>query len=172
MDHPLFNAVFDRPAAVMVNIWTMDWENFVDDEVHRHYWDHDDTCAFTTLSIVSELFAISLESQVMDAALGMWGAGGHRAQCGLVEGALMFIGVQGSIRGLDRDQISKLCSNFAAGFEEQFGSLACRELRPEGFSPDNPPHICEDLSKRAVRYTTRFLADAFQLQPEPPAAGG
>ena len=172
MEHPLFNAVFDRSTAVMVKIWTMDWENFVDEEVHKHYWDHDDTCAFTILSIVSELFAISLESQVMDAALGMWGAGGHRAQCGLVEGALMFIGIQGSLRGLDRDQISRLCRNYASGFEEQFGSLICRDLRPEGFSPDNPPHICEDLSKRAVRYTTRFLADAFQLQPEPPAAGG
>jgi len=150
----------------------MDWENYIEEEVHRHYWDHDDTCAFTTLSIVSDLFATALESQVMDAALGMWGAGGHRAQCGLVEGALMFIGVLGGHSGQNRDQISRLCRSFARGFEEQFGSLICRELRPEGFSPENPPHICEDLSKRAIRYTTRFLADAFQLEPVPPATDG
>jgi hypothetical protein len=150
----------------------MDWQHYIDQEVHRHYWDHDNTCAFTTLSIVSGLFDIPLQSQVMDAALGMWGAGGHRAQCGLVEGALMLIGVLGSHRGLDRDQISSLCRNFARGFEENFGSLICRELRPEGFATDNPPHICEDLSRRAVRFTTRFIADAFQLQPVPPEPEG
>jgi hypothetical protein len=108
----------------------------------------------------------------MDCALGMWGAGGQRAQCGLVEDALMFIGVLGGRCGRNRDQISRLCRSFARGFEERFGSLTCRELRPEGFSPENPPHICEDLSKRAIRYTTRFLADAFQLEPVPPATGG
>ena len=52
----------------------MDWESYIDEQVHRHYWDHDDTCAFTTVSIVSALFALPLESQVMDSALGMWGA--------------------------------------------------------------------------------------------------
>jgi hypothetical protein len=150
----------------------MDWASFIDAEVHRHYWEHDDNCAFTTLSIISNLFYTPLESQVMNSALGLWGAGGHRAQCGLVEGALMYIGILGGQRGLNRDQISSLCRNFARGFEDQFGSLICRELRPEGFWPDNPPHICEDLSKRAIRYTTRFVSDAFQLQPKPPAPGG
>ena len=156
----------------MVNMWTMDFDNYINDEVHSHYWDHNDNCAFTTLSIVSDLFAVPLEAQVMDAALGMHGAGGYQAQCGLVEGALIFIGIIGSRRGLNRDQVAELCKSFARGFEEQFGSLTCRELRPEGFAPDNPPHICEDLSKRTVRFTTRFLADAFQLEPRPPATGG
>jgi C_GCAxxG_C_C family probable redox protein len=149
----------------------MDWERYIDEEVHRHYWEHDDTCAFTTLSIVSALFAVPLESQVMDAALGMWGAGGYRAQCGLVEGALMSIGILGSRRGLKRDRISALCNDFAQKFEKQFGSLICSELRPEGFAPDNPPHICEDLSRRAIHFTTRFIADMFQLEPKAPAAG-
>ena len=84
----------------------------------------------------------------------------------------MFFGVLGSRSGQNRDRISELCRHFAEGFEERFGSLICRELRPEGFVPDNPPHICEDLSRRAVRFTTRFVADAFELQPEPPAADG
>lgn len=119
---------------------------------------------------VSELFAIPLESQVLDSALGRWGAGGYRVQCGLVEGALMFIGILGSRRGLKRDQVSGLCISFARGFEKRFCSLVCRELRHEGFSPANPPHICEDLSRRAVRYTTSFIADAFQLEPNPPDA--
>jgi len=162
---------FDRSTRLVIHIWIMDWESYIEEEVHLHYWDHDDTCAFTTLSIVSDLFAVPLDSQVLDSALGMWGAGGHRAQCGLVEGALMFIGILGSSRGMNRDQVSGLCRSFARGFEEQFGSLICRELRSEGFAADNPPHICEDLSKRAVRYTTRFVADSFQMEPKLPAKG-
>ena len=154
----------------MVQIWTMEWERYIDEEVHSHYWDRDDTCAFTTLSILSGLFSLPLESQVMDSALGMWGAGGYRAQCGLVEGALMFMGVLGTRRGLNRDRVSSLCNRFARGFTERFGSLICRELRPEGFAPDNPPHICEDLSKRAVRFTTGFVAEFFQIEPTTPAS--
>lgn len=146
----------------------MDWERFVDDEVHMHYWDHDDTCAVTTLIIASRLFKIPLEPQVGAAALGMWGAGGYRAQCGLVEGALMFIGVLGGRRGLNRSEISRLCKSFAENFAGEFGSLICRELRPQGFSPDNPPHICEDLSKRAIGFTTRYVSDAFGIEPIPP----
>ncbi len=146
----------------------MDWERFVDDEVHRHYWDHDDTCAVTTLIIASRLFKTPLEPQVGEAALGMWGAGGYRAQCGLVEGALMFIGVLGGRRGLNRSEISRLCKSFAESFAGEFGSLICRELRPQGFSPDNPPHICEDLSKRAIGFTTRYVSDAFGIEPIPP----
>jgi len=152
----------------MIHHRTMDWESYTDNEVHRHYWDHDDNCAVTTLSIASHLFKTPLKPQVIEAALGMWGAGGYRAQCGLVEGALMFIGVLGSRRGLNRSEISGLCKKFAEKFESEFGSLICRELRPQGFSPDNPPHICEDLSKRAIGFTTHFVADTFQIEPIPP----
>jgi hypothetical protein len=142
-------------------------KKFISDEVHGHYWENDDTCAVTTLTIISRLFCFDLQKQILDAALGLWGAGGHRAQCGLVEGALMSIGLLGSRRGLDRTQVSRLCRSFAESFEARFGSLACRELRPEGFSPDDPPHICEELSVKAIDFTTRFLAEALQEKPRP-----
>lgn len=152
----------------MIHHRTMDWESYTCEEVHRHYWDHDDNCAVTTLSIASHLFKTPLKPQVIEAALGMWGAGGYRAQCGLVEGALMFIGVLGSRLGLNRNEISEICKKFAENFEGEFGSLTCKELRPQGFAPDNPPHICEDLSKRAIGFTTHFVANAFQIEPIPP----
>ena len=159
----------------MLHIAHMDRKNidagFIAGRVHEHYWNHDDTCAFTTLSILSRLFATPLESQVLNAALGMWGAGGHRAQCGLVEGALMFVGILGSRKGLDRDRISGLCRGYAKAFEQRFGSLSCRQLRPEGFSPDNPPHICEDLSVRAINFAADYIADAVACAPEMNSAG-
>ena len=94
----------------------------------------------------------------MDAALGMYGAGGYRAQCGLVEGPLMFIGVYGKKLGLSDGAIGQLCKEFAAEFEEKFSSLVCRELRPEGFHPDNPPHLCEPLTVEAIEFQYRFIA--------------
>lgn len=44
----------------------------------------------------------------MDAALGMHGAGGYRAQCGLVEGALMFIGIWGKMHGKEEAEIVRI----------------------------------------------------------------
>jgi undecaprenyl diphosphate synthase len=40
----------------------------------------------------------------------MHGAGGYRAQCGLVEGALMFIGVIGKARGLSNEAVVQACT--------------------------------------------------------------
>jgi len=113
----------------------------------------------TTLRILSEFFDFPLEGQVLDAALGMHGAGGYRAQCGLVEGALMAVGIIGRRHGLADDQVVRLCYAFAEQFEAEFGSLLCLELRPEGFRPDNPPHLCEELTRRAIQFDVAFLGD-------------
>ncbi len=95
----------------------------------------------------------------MDAALGMYGAGGYRAQCGLVEGPLMFIGIHGKKLGLSDGAIGRICKQFAAEFEGNFSSLVCRELRPEGFHPDNPPHLCEPLTVEAIEFQYRFIVE-------------
>lgn len=140
---------------------------FIDHQVHTLFWEHEDNCAVTTLKIASRLFTVPLESQVLDAALGMWGAGGYRAQCGLVEGALMFLGILGKRKGLSREQIYRLCLRYAGEFESAFGSLVCRELRPGGFRPDDSPHLCEELATKAVRFTCRYLSESFGFQPTP-----
>jgi cyclic pyranopterin phosphate synthase len=137
----------------------MDIAQFVHDRVHHAYWDHDWNCAVTTLRILAEVFDVTLEPQVLDAALGMHGAGGYRGQCGLVEGALMLIGALGKVHGLEDDAVVELCYNFAQAFESRFGSLLCRELRPEGFSPDNPPHLCEDLTRKAILFDIGFMIE-------------
>jgi len=85
----------------------------------------------------------------------------------LVEGGLMMIGLLGSRSGESREQIIQLCRRYAEKFEEAFGSLLCRVLRPEGFRPDNPPHLCEELSVRAVCFTVGFLAEHWEMTPDP-----
>lgn len=126
--------------------------------VHQAYWDQNWNCAVTTLCILAEAFDVALDQQVLNAAVGMHGAGGYRAQCGLVEGALMFIGILGEARELSDDEVVKMCYNLAEAFEGRFGSLLCRDLRPEGFKPNNPPHLCEELTCSAIRFAIHFIA--------------
>ncbi len=132
-------------------------KNIVTTMVHENYWINDYNCATTTLIVLSELFNTPLEQQVFYASRGMYGAGGFRAQCGLVEGTLMFLGILGTEKGLDDPAIADLCYKYAEEFTKEFGSLLCRDLRPEGFDDDNPPHLCEDLTVKSILFSERFI---------------
>ncbi|MDJ0803569.1 MAG: C-GCAxxG-C-C family protein [Desulfobacterales bacterium] len=81
----------------------------------------------------------------------------YGAQCGLVEGGLMFLGIIGHDRRISEPKVVGACRQFGGTFEKRFGSLLCRELHPEGFHPDNPPQLCEDLTGRAIDYTLAFV---------------
>ncbi len=132
-------------------------EKLIAARVHASYHLDDQNCVTTTLKILAEKCNLPLAGQVLDAAVGMHGAGGYRAQCGLVEGTLMFLGILGREKGLGDKEIIELCYRYAEGFEGKFSSLLCRELRPEGFAPDQPPHLCEGLSCRTVAFSAAFI---------------
>jgi hypothetical protein len=135
----------------------------IHERVKRYYWVDDFNCAATTLLIASEVFDFKLRPQVLDAAVGLHGAGEYGAQCGLVEGGLMFLGLWGRAQGIADRKIITACRTFAGRFEEKFSSLECRILRPQGFDPQNPPHICQGLTERAVLFTLEFI-DNFQAE--------
>jgi hypothetical protein len=137
----------------------LETHEFVKKRVEKFYWEKDLNCAVTTLKILSEKFDIELSAQVMDAALGMHGAGEYGAQCGLVEGMLMFIGIIGRTMSVSDDDIVSCCKVFAHRFENRFKSLLCHILRPEGFNPKNPPHICEGLTCEAICFNIDFITD-------------
>lgn len=132
-------------------------EDIVTTMVHENYWINGYNCATTTLIVLSELFNIPLEQQVLYASRGMYGAGGFRAQCGLVEGTLMFLGILGTEKGLDDTAIAGICYKYADEFTKEFGSLLCRDLRPEGFNDDDPPHLCEKLTIQSILFSERFI---------------
>lgn len=129
----------------------------IKERVHELYWKHDVNCARTVLHCLGELFDLTIERQTLDAAVGLHGAGGYGAQCGLVEGALMFIGVYCGNAGKNEKDIAGLCYRYADAFTGAFGSLLCRDLRPGGFAPSDPPHLCESLSCRAVAFAYDFI---------------
>lgn len=135
----------------------MNTQSFVQDRVREFYWEHDFNCATATLLVLADRFGIKLSDQVLDAAVGMHGAGGYRAQCGLVEGTLMFLGIIGRQAGIPDKEIEKACKRFALNFERRFSSLLCSVLRPGGFCADDPPHLCEGLSCRAIYFSVVFV---------------
>ncbi len=136
---------------------TMKTQTLINDRVHQYYWEDDLNCATTVLRILAEIHKIDLCPETVYSAIGMHGAGGFRAQCGLVEGTLMFLGIIGKERGRQDEEIIRYCFDFANEFQRNFGSLACRDLRPQGFKPDNPPHLCEELTKKAVKFIVDYL---------------
>ena len=129
----------------------------IEEMVHRYYWIDDINCATTMLITVSERLNIEISQQVIDSAVGMHGAGKFGAQCGLVEGSLMLIGITGRDKKLSDEIIIQNCYRFAEAFQKEFGSLNCSSLRPEGFNPENPPHLCEGLTVEAIQFTLDFL---------------
>jgi hypothetical protein len=131
----------------------------IEEHVHHLYWDHDINCARTMLMYLAAYFKVPLKDQTLHAAIGMHGGGGFRAQCGLVEGALMFLGIYFAQKGLSDASISKLCFTYAQAFTVTFSSLECRVLRPGGFQETDPPHLCEGLTVRAIAFTRDFIED-------------
>ncbi|MBP2660099.1 MAG: GCAxxG family protein [Firmicutes bacterium] len=113
-------------------------QELINVRVHDYYWDEDLSCAVTTLKILSELFYTELHPQVVEAAFGL-NAGRFGSQCGLVEGALLFIGSYGSYRNMNKEKITAICHEF------------CR--------PGNPPHLCENITKQAVAFSAQFIVE-------------
>lgn len=134
-------------------------EDIVTTMVHENYWIKGHNCATTTLIVLSKLFNIPLEQQVLYSSRGMHGAGCFRAQCGLVEGTLMFFGILGTEKELGDPTIAGLCYKYAEEFTKKFGSLSCRDLRPEGFNDDDPPHLCEKLSVESILFSEQFITE-------------
>lgn len=131
--------------------------DFIQEKVHELYWKDDINCARTMLTCLGALFDTKIDSQTLCSAIGLHGAGGFRAQCGLVEGGLMFIGIYFSQLGKDEETVISLCYDYTDTFSEKFGSLRCYDLRPNGFTPNDPPHLCEKLTCEAVIFAYEFV---------------
>ena len=84
-------------------------KEYITKRVHELYWKENINCARTALVCLSELFEIVIEPQTIWSAVGLHGAGGYRAQCGLVEGTLMFMEIYLHMIGKSDDKIVSAC---------------------------------------------------------------
>ena len=128
--------------------------------VRRAYHDLDINCAKTTLKVLSDLFECPLDPQVFLSATAMHGAGRSGGQCGLVEGALMFMGIYFGEKGVSDDNVSGIAKRLAGEFKASFGSISCSDLRPGGFQKDDPPHKCEGLTVKSIVLCHSFIKKA------------
>ena len=124
---------------------------------------NDYNCVRIDLLILAEYFKLRVGAQLLNAAIGMHGAGGYRAQCGLVEGTPMFLGVVGAEKGITEEEIVSACYDFGEAYEREFSSLQCQILRPGGFNEDDPPHLCENLACRSTSFSIAFVEERLQL---------
>ena len=133
-------------------------EHFVSTKLDYFYNELDLNCAEASLKVLSEAFDFDLGQQLFDSASGMNGAGQFRAQCGLVEGPLMFMGAYLRSKQLSKDLVKISCQTFAKEFEANFGSLLCRDLRPNGFNENDLPYLCSGLSLKAIVFTLNYVS--------------
>jgi C_GCAxxG_C_C family probable redox protein len=106
------------------------------------------------------------------------GIGGRGEVCGAVVGSVMAIGLKHGREepSQPNEQAYALAQEFCRRFEEETGSLSCRDLTgmdistPEGFkayrSSDVPLRVCLPAVGAAFRLVTELLE-----RPDPPAGG-
>ena len=112
----------------------MDIKKLITERTHDYYWKDNINCAATTLKILAELFRIDCCPQVLDSAIGMHGAAEYGAQCGLVEGSLMSLGIIGRKRGIPDVKIKAYCREFACRFEKRLACNMKQVLRPKNIN--------------------------------------
>lgn len=127
--------------------------------VHELYYGSDTNCARTMLFVLSKLLDQNIAPQTLQSAVALHGCGGHGDQCGLASGAVMFLGIYFLERGWNEKDVVCLAYTFAENYRNRFGSLLCRDLRPGGFSGEDPPHLCENLTNESIAFTHQFILD-------------
>ncbi len=60
---------------------------------------------------------------------------------------------------MNKENITAISHEFCRKFQARFGSLLCNELRTQGFRPDNPPHLCENITKKAVAFSAQYILE-------------
>lgn len=136
----------------------MNVRQFVEERVAKYYWKDDINCAETTLKILSEYFNTPVNAEVFHSCFALPGAGQCGGLCGLVSGTIMFMGICGNRYKIRPSVTSEFCTKYTVEFRGNFTSVQCNILRPEGFHPDNPPHICEALTCDSIEFSIGFVS--------------
>jgi C_GCAxxG_C_C family probable redox protein len=136
----------------------VEYEKYIEDQVHYFYHEAGVPCGVATIRLLSEIFEYEINNQVLDSAVGMVGAGKYGAQCGIVEGGLMFISIYCRENNIEKKELFKLCYDWTQTFEEEMGSIVCKGLRPFPFTPeDAPKHLCVPITVKGVNLAVDFI---------------
>lgn len=120
------------------------------DQVRVYFTSGKYNCAMTVLQVLTEVFDVPLHPQVLDAARMAPGAGGTGGLCGLVTGALMFVGLWGAKYHIPRDRLQPLTRGMVTEIRERFGSVQCEVLEND----------CSKLAVEMLGFLIPYLRQA------------
>lgn len=130
---------------------------FLEAEANKYFMEQGQSCGLTMLHSLSDFFEFPLEPQVYAAMNGVLENRDRRDQCGLYKGALMFIGIYGTSKGWDRNQINAVTIDFAEKMEKHFKSLKCYDLRGGKFQPGEPHDKCAPLVAEGLKFAAIYM---------------
>ena len=136
----------------------LDEHKFIADKIKIYYEIEEHNCAVSVLKVLAERYDFPIHQQVMDSALAQNGLGQSGAQCGLITGAAMFLGVVAVEQGWTKDTLHEHTQRLTTEFKNAFHALDCRSIRPEGFVADNPPHLCEPRTVEALEIMINYIS--------------
>jgi len=135
----------------------MDIANFVDKQVHENFWEKDLNCSTNILMLLAEIKSIKLDKQVIHSVAGMDGLNPLKVPCGLLSGALMFLGIFGREKNIPNSQLSRHYYEYSKYFQRKFGDTSCKNLNSKKESLGLLPFSCENLTKDVVIFTIDFI---------------
>lgn len=123
--------------------------------VHHYYHVCDINCAKTTLYCLGELLGVTIKTQAIQAASGLYNLGGSKDHFGLVGGAVMFMGILFSKKNMAEKEISNICNHFSEKFHEKFGAFLNSEIGSDAESLK----VKEEMTVNAILFDYDFLND-------------
>ena len=120
--------------------------------VHHYYHVCDINCAKTTLYCLGELLGVTIKTQAIQAASGLYNFGG-KDLFGLVGGAIMFMGIHFSKKNMEETEISELCKRFSDKFDEKFGALLNSNIE----NTEEGLKVKEEMTVDAILFDYDFL---------------
>ncbi len=123
--------------------------------VHHYYNVCDINSAKTTLYCLGELLGVSIKTQAIQAASGLYNMSRGKDGYGLLNGAVMFMGILFSKKNMAEREISNICTRFADKFQEKFGSVINRDLG----SSKEALRLKEEMTVNAILFDYDFLSE-------------
>ena len=135
------------------------------EKAEKYYLEGNYNCAEAVLRAANEVYALALDEDALRLAGGFGGGMGAGETCGALSGAVMALSaLLIKDRAHTTPDFREACAAYVARFGAEFGSLACREIKPrcarEGYR-------CLEAVLRAASLLEDFVAELPQkIQPD------
>jgi hypothetical protein len=108
------------------------------------------SCAQTLLLCLGYLNKTEIGDQLLTACIGFEGM---QSRCGLIDAALLYMGIFFTDNGFSKENIKAICNEYITRFSEQYSSDRCSDIcRAVGGT-----HSCESLAVDAALFAYRFI---------------